>query len=170
MYAYCWDWCNVSLSAVGLVWRLAEFSILHFIMKVFICFYWQFFSYPAVVTIIGHRQGCSFRPTCMLSTCGFTVLVVNILKFYIPTPIITQNFWFTWLNSKDKSACPIAWFELATYRSDSDLYTGTLIALSFNGFGSISWHCILVFSALLQISQFFFGFPTFSAWVPLKRS
>jgi hypothetical protein len=32
------------------------------------------------------------------------------------------------------------------------------IALSFDGFGSISWHSIWVLSAL---SQFFFGFPTF---------
>jgi hypothetical protein len=32
------------------------------------------------------------------------------------------------------------------------------LALSFNGFGSISWHSIWVLSAL---SHFFFGFSTF---------
>jgi hypothetical protein len=41
------------------------------------------------------------------------------------------------------------------------------IALSFNRFGSISR--TFFFFALMQFSQLFFWFPTFSAWVPLKR-
>jgi hypothetical protein len=36
------------------------------------------------------------------------------------------------------------------------------IALSLDGFGSILWHSICFFWALLQFSQFF-GFSTFSA-------
>jgi hypothetical protein len=42
------------------------------------------------------------------------------------------------------------------------------IALSLDGFGSISWHSVWFFSALLQFSPFF-RISNFLAWVPLKR-
>jgi hypothetical protein len=44
------------------------------------------------------------------------------------------------------------------------------IALSFDGFGSISWHIIWFYRLFYTFHNFFFfGFPTFSAWVPLRR-
>jgi hypothetical protein len=44
------------------------------------------------------------------------------------------------------------------------------IALSFDGFGSISWHSVLIFiRRLFHSLHFFFGFPTFSTCAALKR-
>jgi hypothetical protein len=43
------------------------------------------------------------------------------------------------------------------------------IALSFDGFGSISWYSIQFFQLLYSFQKVFVGFPTFSARVPLKK-
>jgi hypothetical protein len=43
------------------------------------------------------------------------------------------------------------------------------IALSFHGFGSISWHSIWFFRLFYSFHNFFSGFPTSLACFPLKR-
>jgi hypothetical protein len=43
------------------------------------------------------------------------------------------------------------------------------IALSFDGFGSMSWHSVWFSRLFYSFHNLFFGFPIFSAWVPMKR-
>jgi hypothetical protein len=55
--------------------------------------------------------------------------------------------------------------------SQNEGLSPSFIALSFDGFDSISWHSVwFFFSAHIQFSQCFFGFPTFSARVLSSRN
>jgi hypothetical protein len=56
--------------------------------------------------------------------------------------------------------------------SENEGLSPTCIALSFDGFGSISWHSVWFFGSLKVFTFFFLfgsGFQTFSAWTSLKR-
>jgi hypothetical protein len=51
----------------------------------------------------------------------------------------------------------------------SDGLPPSCITLSFDRFGSISWHNICFFRLLYSFHNLFFRFPTFSTWTLLKR-
>jgi hypothetical protein len=55
----------------------------------------------------------------------------------------------------------------ANFFSQNEGLSPSWIALSFDGFGSISWHSVVFVRLYHSFLQLFFGFPTFSAWASL---